>query len=65
MTQPHSNPEEFWNNLLDNLQEFVEAEQDAPGISERDKDRDYIWKPPRPDRDGGRNCVPEDGGLPG
>ena len=61
MTTPHSNPEAFWNNLLDRLEQFVEAEQDAPGVSPRDKDPDYIWKPPRPDRDGGGQGVAENG----
>jgi len=65
MTTPHGCPEAFWNNLLDNLQKIVEAEQNAPGVDPWDKDPDYIWKPPRPDRDCGSNCLPEDGGLAG
>ena len=65
MTTPHSDPETFWNNLLDNLQQFVEAEQDEPGVEPWDKDPDYIWKPPREDRDRGGSGFPEDSGLPG
>ena len=59
MTFAHSDPEAFWNNLLDNLQQFVEAGQDAPRLAQWDKDPDYIWKPPKPDRDGGASagCV--------
>ena len=64
MTPPHSDPEAFWNNLLDNLQQFVEAEHYAPGVDPGDKDPNYIWKPQRPDRDGGGSGLPEDGGLP-
>ena len=65
MTTPYGDSKAFWNNLLDNLQQFVEAEQDAPGVDPWDKDQNYIWKPPRPDRDGGSNGLPEVGGLPG
>ena len=45
---------------------FAEVdEQDAPGVDPWDKDPNYIWKPPRPDRDGGSHGLPDDGGLPG
>jgi len=57
MTTPHGNPEAFRNNLLDSLEQLLEAEQDAPGLSEGD----YIWKSPRPDRDGGGDGFREDG----
>ena len=33
MTTPHSDPEAFWNNLLDNLQQFVEAKQVRQGLT--------------------------------
>ena len=46
------------------MAQFVESEQYAPGIDPWDKNPNYIWNPPRPDRDGGGNCVPENGGLP-
>ncbi len=65
MTPPHSNPEAFWNNIFDNFQKFVEAKQNAAGIDPWDKDPDYIWKPPRKDRDCRFNGVSENGGLPG
>ena len=65
MTMPSGNPEALWDNLLDNLQQFVEAQQNEPGPSPRDKNPNYIWNPPRPDRDGGSAGFPEDGGLPG
>ena len=60
MTTPYSDPEAFWNNLLDKLEQVLEAEQDAPGVSERHEDPDCIWKPPRPNRDGRGPGVPED-----
>ena len=60
MTTPHSNPEAFWNHIFDNFQKFVEAKQNAAGIDPWDKDPDYIWKPQRQDRGGGRHGVPED-----
>jgi len=56
-------PEPFWNNLLDNLQQFVDAGKDAPGVDPWDKDPDHNWKPPRKDRNGGRPGVSENGGL--
>ena len=37
------------------LEDFLEAEQDASGVSKRDKDPDYIWQPGRQDRDGRGN----------
>ena len=64
MTTPHSDPEAFWNNLLDSHQQFVAAKKGAPRVDPWDKDRDYIWKPPRPGRDGGSDGVSEVGGLP-
>jgi len=63
MTTPHGDPEAFWNNLLEKLEQFVEADQDAPRVNPWDKDPDYIWKPPWPDRDGGGSGLPENGGL--
>jgi len=65
MTFPTAEPEAFLVNLIDNLQHFVEAEQDAPGVDPWDKDPDYIWKPPGPNRDGGFSGVSENGGPPG
>ena len=53
----------YWRNLLDNLQQFVEAEQDAPRLRPWDKDPNYIWNPPRKDRDGRGDSVPENGRL--
>ena len=50
---------------MDRLEAFPEAEQDAPGVDPWDKDSDYIWKPPRQDRNGGGDGFPEDRELPG
>lgn len=35
MTTPHTNPDAFWTDLLDDLHQFLEAEHDAPGIGPR------------------------------
>ena len=65
MTNPGSGSISFGNSLLDRLEAFPEAEQDAPGVDPWDKDSDYIWKPPRQDRNGGGDGFPEDRELPG
>jgi len=65
MTPPPSNPEAFWDSLLDSLDDYLETIQDAAKLPQGDKDRNYICKPSRNDRSGGQHGVSKDGGLPG
>lgn len=50
MTSSRGDPEAFWHKLLNNLPQFVEAERDKSGLDPWDKNPNYIWNPPRPDR---------------
>ena len=57
MTNPGSDSASFWDSLLDRLEEFLEAEQDAPRFSAGNKDSNHIWKLQRPNRDSGGHGV--------
>ena len=56
MTTPDIDPVEFWNSMLDRMEEVVEHEQ-------RDKDPDHIWRPERLDPDGGSQGVSKEDRL--
>ena len=41
MTSPHSNPEAFWNTLLDNLTGYIEMQNSNPSFAAR-----FSWECP-------------------
>ena len=63
MTNPGSDSASFWDSLLDRLEDFLEAAQDAQELHPEDKDSDHTWKPKRQDRAGGSKGFSEDGRL--
>ena len=61
----YSNPEAYWNNLLDRPEQFVEAEQDASGLNKGNEDKNHQRQLHREDRDDGGHGVPENDGFSG